>query len=415
MAYLSEFLHKPVIDNLRKKIGTLEDMILSEWLDKSRPAITAILIRQNVSITTMKIESIGSFGLSEIVLKCAGSDASLYQPQRNDLYLAGEVLDHPVISRLGAKMARVNDLEIRCEGQQLIVSRVLLGMKGLFIRLGILKTAESIAARLHLKLPENILDWGDLILATPEILGQERQLLATLHPADIAKILCDSAPMKCSLYLEILGISQIAGALERIKPDAQKDLFSLIPEEKRLPVLEHMSPEIAASLLASFPSKTREDLLRSLDGKAASEILKKFAYPCKTTGSIMTTKFTIIRQELTVEAAAQFLRQTAKKHSIDPFLFVTNPQNQLVGVLPLADLFCADPYKTVLELVQKPVIYADITNSLGQVVKRMMRYGLIVIPIVNEHHQIVGVFHIENYLRQLFSPSWWGHLPFPNG
>jgi sporulation protein YlmC with PRC-barrel domain len=414
MAYLSEFIHKPVIDSLGKKIGMLEDLILSAWIDQVQPAITALIVRQGAGSIALKIDNVDSLKPSGIVLKSPESDASSYQLQRNDLYLAGEVLDHPVISRLGAQMARANDLEICWEGQQLIVSRVLIGTKGLLIRLGFLKIVEPIAQGFHRSLPEGAASWEDLILATPEVLGQERKLLAMLHPADIAKILCDSTPMKSSLYLEILGSAQIAGALERIRSNAQKDLFILIPEEKRLSVLEHMAPEKATGLLSSFPSDMREDLLRSMDGRAAREILKISAYPSKTAGSMMTTKFTMIRQELTVEAAAQFLRQTGKRQAIDPFLFVTNPQNQLVGVLPLAELFCANQEITVSELVQKPVIYAEIANSPGQVLQRLLRYGLIVIPVVNEHHLVVGVVHLENCLRQLFSPSWRGHLTFPN-
>jgi magnesium transporter len=263
-------------------------------------------------------------------------------------------------------------------------------------------------------IPEDGANWEELILADPEVLQQEKNLLAVLHPADLVKILCDSSAAKCGLYLKILGAAQIAGALERIKSRTQKDLFIEIPEEKRLQVLEHMAPEKAFGLINRLSAETRDDLLLSLDARAAREIQKIASYPKNTAGCMMNREFTALQQELNVETAIRTLRQTGKNHPIPPFLYLTDPQNQLVGVVSLTDLLSANSEKPLSELSQKPLIYVKITDSVSTVTQCMAHYGLSIVPVVDDHHHIIGVVHSDNDARQVFSPSWRGHLYLPN-
>ena len=69
-----------------------------------------------------------------------------YQPTENDIFLSRDVLDKQIIDTNGARVVRVNDLELVRVNGTLYVGNVDIGMLGILRRLGVAKATRRLTS-----------------------------------------------------------------------------------------------------------------------------------------------------------------------------------------------------------------------------------------------------------------------------
>jgi len=406
MPYLSEMHHRRVIEPNGNEVGTLKDLAVVP--QGQFPAVQWAILATGDGEKVVKwsdiAQEIGHLrlrGRIDVV-----PDASL---PGDALRLSRDLMDKQIVDTHGAKVVRVNDLQLsEVEGQLRLVGADV-GLRGLLRRIG----AEGFAERVFGKrLPRGIIPWHlvePLDSNTPEHgvrVTVPRTKLALLHPADIADIVEEMAADERRHVFEQLDVETAAEALSEVEPELQASIVTDLPEERAADILEEMAPDEAADLLQDLPEERREELVELMQKEEAHDVEELLTYAEDTAGGIMTTDFVSLAAELTAQQAIDRLRALRPDPEYSYYLYVVDAQGRLDGVISLRDLVVAKPEQKIADVMDPHVLKIDATASKEDVAALIAKYDLLALPVVDARRKLIGTVTVDDVVELMLPRGW---------
>jgi magnesium transporter len=414
MAYLSLLLGKPVADINGEAIGHLEDVIASVRSDMPHPILTALVIRRAQQRWVVPISAVAVLIAPAVSLTEPVHALPRYEPAKQDLYLGRDVLDKQIIDINGVRVVRVNDLELARVDHEYYVANVDIGGMGLLRRLGLARLGDRLARGVGRRGPASVIAWDDVELLhadQPMRLKVPGEKISDLHPADLAELISDLKRLHGDKLLATLDVKTLADTLEEVEPDFQASLVETMSDEKVADVLEEMAPDEAADLLAELPQERSRDLLELMEKDEAEDVRHLLTFPEESAGGIMTTDFATLPEGLTAGEALALLRETAREMETLTYLYVTDSNQHLLGVVSLHELVLADPLMPVVECMHRRVVSVGVLDSQEEVAQAVSKYNLVAIPVVDTEQRIQGIVTADDALDKVIPTAWKKRLP----
>lgn len=414
MAFLSEILGRTVTDLDGNYVGKLEDLIAREIMEFTHPVVDGLVIDRRGVKQIVPYDAVMSLFAPAIPLKCHVEDVPTYEPGENDVFLSRDALDKQIIDTDGARVVRVNDLELVRVNNMLYVSNVDVGLMGILRRIGLGSATQKLATRFRMHLPDNVISWDDIELLRHDQFMRLRvpsDSMADLHPADVAEILSDLNKLETSQFLEAMDVEQIADTLEQVETEFQVELVENMPDERVADVLEEMEPDEAADLLAELPQERSDRLVSLMDQEEADDVRHLLSFPEDSAGGIMTTEYASAPAGVTAEQVIKLLRQNAREIETFFYVYVTDIANHLLGVFSLNDLIFAEPDAMVEAFMHKRVKSVHPLDLQQDVAQIITKYDLLAVPVVNEENVIQGIVKADDALDKIIPTAWKKRLP----
>jgi CBS domain-containing protein/sporulation protein YlmC with PRC-barrel domain len=404
----------PVTDVDGERVGRLEDLVACVRGDMPHPVIVALVVRGRGQRLAVPWDDVAVLIAPVIPLKRRRDAIPAYLPGEHDLYLARDVLDKQIIDTNGVRVVRVNDLELaRVNGAFYVVNVDVSGL-GLMRRLGVARGLQKVAARFGRRVPAPTIAWDDVELLPgnqPMRLRVSGDRMADLHPADLAEVISHLNRPESDHFLQSLDVKTLADALEEVEPDFQARLVEGMSDEKVADVLEEMSPDEAADLLAEMPEGRSQELLELMEDDEAEDVRKLLTYPEDTAGGIMTTEFVALRPGLTAAQALTVLRETAHEAETISYVYVTEPDDRLVGTFSLQDLVLAPPDTPVQEFMHHRLVSVALLDPQDDVAQVIAKYNLLAVPVVDGQGRLHGIVTADDALDKIIPTAWKKRLP----
>lgn len=411
MAFISEMLGRTVTDQDGKPAGVLKDLVARKT-EYAHPVITALVIKRQGSELLVPYDCVMALFAPAIPLKCNLLDLPTYPRHEGDIYLARDVLDKQIIDTDGARVVRVNDVELVRVNGKIAVANVDVGVPGILRRIGLGGLAVGVTARL--RVPQNFISWDDVeILAYDQKMQLKvpRQRLAELHPADVAEIISDMNKLESNRFLNSLNVEQLADTLEEVEPEFQASLVEGMTDERVADVLEEMEPDEAADLLAELPPERSEDLLALMEPEEADDVRRLLAYPEDSAGGLMTTEYATVRADMTASEALTYIRENAADAETVFYVYVTDAEDHLTGVCSLRSLVFANPSALVEAVMTHRIISVTLTETQEEIAHVIAKYDLLAIPVVDEEDRLQGIVTADDALDKIIPTAWKKRLP----
>jgi len=410
MAYLSEIIGRPVTDLDGVKIGKLNDVIVRPWAEFPHPLIEAVEIVSKEGKHILPFAAVAALLSPVIPLKYRLDEAPIFELKEDDVLLSRDVLDKQIIDTDGARVVRVNDVELVRVNGTIYISNVDVSWVGVMRRLGLVKLAHFLSG--HVK--SKGIAWNDVELLSRDESMQLRvpvEKLHELHPADLADIVSDLNKLESGQLLDKLDVEHLADTLEEVEPDFQKQIIEHMSDEKVADVLEEMEPDEAADLLADLPEGRKQGLLALMEKEDADDVRKLLTYPENSAGGIMTTEYAAIRPELAAAQAIEVLRAMSDEVETMFYVYVTDTDNHLLGTFSLNNLIFASPGAMVEDFMAKRVITVNLTDDQETVAQTVAKYDLLAVPVVDEQNRLHGIVTADDALDKVIPTAWKKRLP----
>jgi magnesium transporter len=411
MAYLSEILGRPVTDLDGIPVGKLKDVIVRPWAEFPHPLIEGVTVEIKSGGTRyLPFAAVAALLSPVIPLKYRGDEVPAFELKEDDVLLSRDVLDKQIIDTDGARVVRVNDVELVRVNGTIYVSNVDVSWLGIIRRMGLVGLAHFLAGRIKQK----GISWDDVELMHRDQSMQLRvpaEKLHDLHPADLADIVSDLNRLESGQLLDTLDVKHLADTLEEVEPEFQAELVEHMSDEKVADVLEEMEPDEAADLLGDLPKGRKEDLLALMEKDDADDVRKLLAYPEESAGGIMTTEYASIQPNLTAAEAIQVLRGMADEVETMFYVYVVDKEEHLIGAFSLNNLIFAPPGQMVSDFMTDRIITVNLTDDQETVAQTVAKYDLLAIPVVDDQNHLHGIVTADDALDKIIPTAWKKRLP----
>jgi len=199
--------------------------------------------------------------------------------------------------------------------------------------------------------------------------AEQNRLVTLLGPEIAAELLEDISEVQAADIIEELPPQQAAAILEELDSDHVVDLLSEMDEEDADAIIEHMAPE---------------------DAQEARQFLQ---YPSDTAGGLMISEFLDFRSSQTVKDVLddfQNKREEYADYDVQ-YLYITDEQNRLEGVLRMRDLLFPRRSTLLGDLMIKNPFKINVDASLEELEDFFEDHELFGVPVVDATGRMLGV------------------------
>jgi len=219
-------------------------------------------------------------------------------------------------------------------------------------------------------------------------------MLVDLHPADVA-LMIDRLDLDDAVYVYRLLEGEVAAdVLMELNEDLRESLLnSLTSREIAEDVLEHIESDDAADVMADLSEDKQREVIALLDDPEQREDIEELlTYAEGTAGALMAKELVSVRTDWTVARAIVDMRRQAQEVEHVYTIYVVDKDDRLVGILPLKDLlFSAESTRTLIKhICETDVVSVTTDTDVEEVVQRMKKYDVVVLPVVDANDRLVG-------------------------
>jgi magnesium transporter len=124
-------------------------------------------------------------------------------------------------------------------------------------------------------------------------------------------------------------------------------------------------------------------------------------YDEETAGGIMTTEFVAVPANLTAGQTIDRLRELEPTAETIYYVYVTDSDDRLVGVLSLRDLIVAKPETVISTFMYDEPVALRTDSSQEEVTDVVARYNLLALPIVDAEGRLEGIVTVDDAMDTL--------------
>jgi magnesium transporter len=186
-----------------------------------------------------------------------------------------------------------------------------------------------------------------------------------------------------------------------MEPDAQVEVLEDLEPARAADILEEMDPDEAADLVADLSEESREEILGLMEQDEAEEVQELMTYDEESAGGIMTTEFVAVPATLTAAQTIDRLRELEPNAETIYYVYVTDEEDRLVGVLSLRDLIVSKPNRRISEFMYDEPVAVRTDASQEEVTEMVARYNLLAVPVVDSEGKLEGIVTVDDAIDTL--------------
>lgn len=226
--------------------------------------------------------------------------------------------------------------------------------------------------------------------------SEVKKFLSASEPEDIAILLNEVDEEKLAIIFRLLGKDISADVFAELDSDTQEKIINALSDNEIREVLNDLYLDDTADLIEEMPSNIVKRILKNIkntDRKLINELLK---YPDDSAGSIMTTEFVDLKENMTVAEAFEKIRKVGVDKETIYTCYVVTLKRKLLGAVSVKDMLFVDENTPIREIMDENVITTYTLEDKEEVAKKFSKYDEIALPVVDNEERLVGIITIDD-------------------
>ena len=200
-------------------------------------------------------------------------------------------------------------------------------------------------------------------------------------------------------YLERINGADFPTIFEEINDEDAIIVFRLLDKEKGAEVFAELDSDLQERLINSFTDVELKSVVDELfmdDTVDVIEEMPLLQYPEDSAGSIMTTEFVDLKEDMTVAQAFEKIKKIGLKKETVYNCYVLDKNRKLVGVIDLKDLLVSERDELVKNLIDTDIVAVKTIDDREEVAKAFDKYGYVAMPVVDKEERLVGIVTVDD-------------------
>ena len=393
------------MDAAGDQVGKVRDVVVQARL-AGRPRVRGLVVelfaRRRIFVPMTRVHAINPTQVSIVGV----IDTRRFIRRASEILVMDDLFDRTIT--LEAKPSQIFDVAmIEVRNREWELSEVALREVTTTRRFGLPTTAKG---------PMTIEPWS---LVASQVMNAEQTTdtklaqLADMKPADVARELYDMDPERRAEIASALDDEQLADAFQELPENEQVELLQSLTIERAADVLDEMDPDDAADLINDLPDDMAEELLDRMEPEEAADVRSLLKYEDLTAGGMMTPEPVVLGADNTVAEALARVRNEELTPALASMVFITRqphdtPSGRYLGAVHVQRLLREPPSLQIGQMIDSVLEPLVTSADISQVSQYFATYNLVVAPVINKDHQLVGAVTVDDLLDHMLPPDWRG-------
>jgi len=152
----------------------------------------------------------------------------------------------------------------------------------------------------------------------------------------------------------------------------------------------------AVDLIEEMPSNVVKRILKNINVKDRKVINELLNYPDDSAGSIMTTEFIDLKENMTVEQAFEKIKKIGLEKETVYNCYVLTVDRKLIGIIDIKQLLIAERTDLIKNIMETNVKTISTLEDKEEVAKMFNKYNFAAMPVVDKENRLVGIITIDD-------------------
>ncbi len=222
-------------------------------------------------------------------------------------------------------------------------------------------------------------------------------IIESLRPPDQADVVSELESPDQVTLLTSLSPSDSADVLEEMDDEDAAAVAELLPSAQLADILDEMEDDEAADILGDLSADKAAEALREMD--EPRDVIPLLRYPDDTAGGLMTRAFITLHPNWTTNQALEELRRVGPRADSTYYLFVTDNDGLLLGVIGLRELVTAPADSRIADRMNADILSVPVTMDQEECARTLSRHGYLALPVVDEIGRFLGVITADDLIE----------------
>jgi magnesium transporter len=237
---------------------------------------------------------------------------------------------------------------------------------------------------------EQVFDIAQLIERRERDELHSRLMLAAREDR-VSSLLDDLSTRQIHALADLLGDDALGELLGEMESSDAAQLLTRLAIRDAADVLEAMDPDDAADVVGEFDEYDANRFLVEMEPVEAAELRQLLSYPPDTAGGRMTPAFIAISADLRADQAVVALRQLSEEAETIYYVYVTDEEEHLIGVLSLRGLVLSPPETPVRNVMVTEMVTVPVDADQEIAAQILTDNDLLALPVVDDQGRLQGI------------------------
>ncbi len=225
-----------------------------------------------------------------------------------------------------------------------------------------------------------------------------KQVLVPVQPVDIADAIEGLPDALQVIAFRLLSKAEAIEVYEYLDSSVQQSLIEEFKRQDVIDIVDKMSPDDRVRLFDELPAKVVRRLLAQLSPQERQATAQLLGYQADTAGRIMTPEYISLKESLTLGETLERIRSLASTTETIYYVYVTDAERHLSGIVSLRDLVVSPPEQTLGEIMSRDVVCVHTDTDQEEVARLIQRYDFLAVPVVDREHRLVGIVTVDDVI-----------------
>ena len=220
------------------------------------------------------------------------------------------------------------------------------------------------------------------------------ETIPTIDRAEVANYIGDIRDLV--FVFKVVKSDYTAEFFTDLSSEVQEKLVHLFTDTELVTLLNASYTDDIVDFMEDMPSNLVSKILKVVDKKTRTDINRLLNYKENTAGSIMTTEYIELGNDISIKEAIEKIRAIGQDAETIYTIFVIDKKRNFVGTIDLDQFVFSKPEQILDEIADKAAITVGVNTDQEDVAAIFKRYNLTAIAVLNEDQRLTGIITIDD-------------------
>jgi magnesium transporter len=226
-----------------------------------------------------------------------------------------------------------------------------------------------------------------------------RELVAPLHPADVADLIELAARDEREGLVKALAGIVSPDVLAEMNDFVREDLLDELEPQQLADIAGQLETDDAVALIEDLDRDDQQAVLRAMEPDDRAAIEEALTYPDESAGRLMQRDLVAVPEHWKVGQVIDYLRSTEELPTDFWEVFVVDPGHHPVGTCKLSTILRTPRTRLISDIMQREQTLIPVDMDQEDVALRFQKYALVSAAVVDGVGRLVGMITVDDIVH----------------